>query len=472
MTREKQGIGVLLALLLTRLAAMALVPLNDVTEARYGEMARRMLASGDWVTPMHAAGVPFLAKPPLWAWLSAASMGVFGVNEFAARLPTLLLALLTLALAAYLAFRRHGRGGALAAALVLGSAMGFFVVSGTVMTDGALAFSTTLILAAFWLAFRYQEQPWRWMFFAACGIGLLAKGPVALVIAGMPVFFWTLRRKEWKNLWARLPWIRGALLTLLIAAPWYILAEIRTPGFLRYFLIGENFSRFLDPGWNGDRYGFAHAWPYGMIWAFALACFLPWSLALPAALKNAKSVWKDDDGWMLFLALWAGTSLVFFTAAANIIWPYPLPALTGIALLFAELRLRAGRPVRPAIAAVTVLAGLAAVLGFTLRPGAFDHSAKAVIALWRAQAPAENSRLVLWSRDLEFSAAFYSRDRAEATFDPAAVSALSKNGTRDYIIASPDAAALLPPGVRKNFAEAGRVRNARGTRILLGEKKP
>ncbi|MEN3809069.1 phospholipid carrier-dependent glycosyltransferase, partial [Chromobacterium piscinae] len=72
----------LLALLAIRLLAMWAIPLTDTTEARYAEIARKMLETGNWVTPLHDYGVPFWAKPPLSTWLSAASMGLFGVNEF------------------------------------------------------------------------------------------------------------------------------------------------------------------------------------------------------------------------------------------------------------------------------------------------------------------------------------------------------------------------------------------------------
>jgi 4-amino-4-deoxy-L-arabinose transferase-like glycosyltransferase len=432
MSKNARAVFIFASLLLARLAGMILIPLNDVTEARYGEMARKMLETGNWVTPLHDYGVPFLAKPPLWAWMSAASMGVFGVNEFAARLPALLLSAAAVALVAHTA-RRQGRGG-LAPALVLAGSFGFFAASGTVMTDPALVFCTTLVLCSFWLGFRHGDARWRWIFFAGCGLGLLAKGPVACVIAGLPVFFWVLRRREWKNLWRGMPWVRGALLTLLIAAPWYIWAEIRTPGFLKYFLVGENFMRFIDKGWGGDRYGYAHAYPYGTVWLFALTCFFPWSFALPAALKNVKNVWRDDDGWMLFLALWSVTSLVFFTFCANIIWPYGLPALPGCALLLAEIRARRGKEV-PAFPALFAAAfGVVAIGAVLLWPQKFDGSEKDVVALWRAANPSPDSALLFWGRGAEFSAAFYSQGRAKSTADPALALALLENRTQDCIV--------------------------------------
>jgi 4-amino-4-deoxy-L-arabinose transferase-like glycosyltransferase len=71
------------------------------------------------------------------------------------------------------------------------------------------------------------------------------QGPLAIVLVGMPIFFWVLLRNGWKAMWQRLPWISGSLLMLAIALPWYLLAEYRTPGFLNYFIMGEHVSRFL-----------------------------------------------------------------------------------------------------------------------------------------------------------------------------------------------------------------------------------
>jgi len=79
---------------LVRLLTLGLYPLNDTTEARYAEVARKMLELNDWITPWYDYGVPFWAKPPLSTWLTAISLKLFGINEFAARLPYFLLALL------------------------------------------------------------------------------------------------------------------------------------------------------------------------------------------------------------------------------------------------------------------------------------------------------------------------------------------------------------------------------------------
>jgi hypothetical protein len=161
---------------------------------------------------------------------------------------------------------------------------------------------------------------------------------------------------------------------------------------------------------------------------------------------------------------------VFFTLAANIIWPYPLPALPGLALLFTEVMLRLDKRIPIAAVYGTALAGAAATLIAVAIPHRFDHSERDMIEAWRGQAPAPDSRLLFWGyQRIEFSAAFYSRGRATTTSDDAAAEALLTNETRDYIVSTPAGFQRLPQQVREGFEDIGHYRNGRGVRILLRE---
>jgi 4-amino-4-deoxy-L-arabinose transferase-like glycosyltransferase len=112
--RERRWLALLVAALaVVRLATLAAYPLMDPTEARYAEIARKMLETGDWVMPQFDYGIPFWGKPPLSTWLSAAAMAAFGINEFAARLPSFLLLIGCGALVHWLATLRGGRDQAL-----------------------------------------------------------------------------------------------------------------------------------------------------------------------------------------------------------------------------------------------------------------------------------------------------------------------------------------------------------------------
>ncbi|GAC1032778.1 phospholipid carrier-dependent glycosyltransferase [Pseudomonas sp. No.21] len=475
---QRISLCALYGLLVVRLMLMGWVPLTDTTEARYAEIARKMLETGNWVTPLHDYGIPFWAKPPLSTWLSALSMGLLGQTEFAVRLPSLLLSLGVLWLVGSLVFRRAGRDMALITVLMLASSLFFFVSAGAVMTDPALVFCTTLILVAFWRAVVDGDGIWGYAFFLGIGLGLLAKGPIAIVLSGMPLFFWVLLRRQWLPLWQRLPWVRGSLLAALVAVPWYIWAEIRTPGFLDYFIMGEHVQRFLDPGWQGDKYGFAHATPHGMIWLFAVAALLPWSLVAPLwiwrSLKQPRAQAADDGGWLTFLLLWACLPLAFFSLSGNIIFPYTLPMLPAACLLFAELWNRTRRhdapPRLPWLAIAVVVLGIVLILLQAAVPERLLRTQKAVIAQWHALQPDADSQLIYWSKRREFSSEFYSSGRTRATHDAEALKRLL-GPARNFVAVSAGDVSELPNELQSRLERLAEIKVKGDTVLILGDAR-
>ncbi len=330
----------LVAAVLGRVLTLGVYPLMDTTEARYAEIARKMVELNDWVTPWFDYGVPFWAKPPLSIWLTSASFKLFGINEIAARLPHWLAGMGVAWLVWDLSARRSRREALYASALLIGSML-FFVAAGAVMTDMTLVLSTTLAMRGFWLGLYgndAERKRERWLLFVAAGVGLLAKGPIALVLIALPVAGWAVTTRNVATAWRELPWLRGGVLALAIAAPWYVLAEWRTPGFLDYFLVGEHWHRFVTPGWSGDLYGSAHSHPRGTIWLLAFVDLLPWTILLPVAAL----VWRKTGGipaaipadrsWRVYLLFWGLAPIVFFTAASNVLWPYVLPGIPAFAL--------------------------------------------------------------------------------------------------------------------------------------------
>lgn len=413
-----------LLLLALRLVAMGMMPLMDTTEARYGEIARKMAQWGDWVVPWHDRGVPFWGKPPLSFWLSAISFELLGVSEWAARLPHLLCNMATAAFVWDLARQAAlGLGGERAAAsganirlagplagalavLVLSASPGFFISSGAVMTDEALVLGMTAAIYGFWMALFAPDARKRrlsgWLFFVGLAFGLLAKGPLVLVLVGAPLFLWTAWCRQWGRVWRGLPWLRGTALMLVLALPWYALAEMRSPGFLEYFILGEHVQRFITPGWKGDLYGTAHLYPRGTIWAFMLLMIMPWPLLLPvlAWLGRGQPPAQAVDGsagqlWPRYLALWAVLPVVFFTPARNIIWTYVLPALPACALIItALLRRYSQRPWRATLAgAALVFAGALGGGAAVLRSGALEQASARQAVQQCRQAQAVNGAM-------------------------------------------------------------------------------
>ncbi|MDP1899995.1 MAG: glycosyltransferase family 39 protein [Rubrivivax sp.] len=408
------------ALLLVRLASLAMVPLMDTTEARYADIARRMVQGGDWITPWFTETVPFWGKPPLSFWATALSFKLLGVNEFAARLPHLLLGVAVAALV-WRHARRHSRRAAWHAMAWLGASSLFLVASGAVMTDMALALGTTLVMVGFWKAFHGGDgrarMPWAMVLGAA--IGLLAKGPVSVILWGVPVVGWVLFGGHLVQAWRRIAWLRGAALVLVVSLPWYAWAESRTPGFLEYFIVGEHWMRFVTPGWKGDLYGSAHIFPRGAIWLFALGAVAPWPFLLPALFPArrpaASAPAAFDPGERRYLLLWALTPCLFFTPARNILWTYVLPGLPALALLAGRWSATRERQ-RWAEGVLTsgVVLSIVATLGLIFvaqTNGRFDRkSAKAIVAEYRERR--QGGEPLYFLDRVPFSGSFYSDGQA------------------------------------------------------------
>lgn len=331
----ERRLGLLLfAILALRLCGLGMYPLMDTSEARYGEIARKMLESGNWITPMFDHGVPFWGKPPLSFWSQAAGMAVFGANGFGARIGTWLFHTATCAIIVRLgAQERDLRTGLLAAIIYSSCALGL-VSSGVVLTDPSLAFCVTLAFYGFWRALTHADRPAALLGFVAIGLGLLAKGPLVVVLVGIPLLAWIAFQPKPTGV-RRLPWLTGVALVLIIAVPWYVLAELATPGFLKYFILGEHGARFLFKGWQGDLYGTAHAHALGTIWLYLLGSLMPWSFAL-VLLYRYRHHYREQSAYYSMLLAWGLASPLFFTMASNILWTYALPALPAWALLIAD----------------------------------------------------------------------------------------------------------------------------------------
>lgn len=337
---------ILLFVALVRLVTLGAYPLADTTEARYAEIAREMVATGNWVTPQLDDSVPFWGKPPLSTWVTAASFRIFGINEFAARLPAFIMALIVALLCYLMGAQQRGREHGQVALIVLSTTGIFFIMAGCVITDPTLVLGTTLSMVGFWRALtetRLIARVWGYLFFVGVAIGLLAKGPVAVVLTLFPVGLWVVWKNKWSIVWQRLPWISGSVLAIAISLPWYLLAEANTPGFLKYFIVGEHWKRFTESGWHGDLYGNAHARPRGTIWLYWLVAAFPWSFLFIAILlrstlsRGSSSSISFSDDWVAYLLLWTSTPMIFFTFAGNILPSYVLPGSPAFALLMTEM---------------------------------------------------------------------------------------------------------------------------------------
>ncbi|HQZ25204.1 MAG TPA: glycosyltransferase family 39 protein [Flavobacterium sp.] len=319
-------------ILIFRLLLTATIPLLDKTESRYAEIARIMQETKQWIVLQIDYGVPFWAKPPLSTWLSAGSFEVFGVNEFAARFPSFLLSIILIIIAGKMV-KKEGYSFYLPGFILL-TMPEFLIHTGVVSTDTSLEFCITIMMISFWKTMQSETKTyWNYVFFIALGFGFLAKGPLITVLTFPPLFLWCcLDVQRFKAVFSKFSIILGILITAVIALPWYYFCEQQSPGFLDYFIVGEHYKRFLEPGWKGDLYGSGHSQPKGMIWLLMIAFMFPWILVVLYKLwKNKSTVLKNN--WVSFLIAWAFWTPLFFTISSNILHTYLLPSAMPIMFL-------------------------------------------------------------------------------------------------------------------------------------------
>ena len=465
LTDRRFLLGALVALAVIRFALMWWMPFTDTTEARYAEIARKMLETGDWITPQFDYGVPFWGKPPLHTWLSALGMQLFGVNGFGARILIFLSGLTVVALSGAFMKRYVGSHQAMVVMVVVFSSVLFFGASAFVMTDMVMVLGTTLSMVAFYTCVtdRSASKVWGYLFFVGLAIGLLAKGPTATVLTLMPIGLWVIIGRRW-TLLSALPWVWGTVILVTLTLPWYVAAEVKTPGFLRYFIVGEHFERFTVSGWKGDLYGSGHARTKGLIWIYWLGAFLPWTgfaawlLLRPKAI--AEVVNAGSRGWHSYLLLWAIAPMLLFTPAANILAAYVLPGIPASALLLVSLWATIqGRPrVTPktifglAVGSMTVLF-LTTTLLVRFSPETLHLKSQQALVAQATQID-QNIRLTYWG-GRSYSAEFYTQGQARVTTDQTVLSALAGNSITDAVAVNTEALAEVAPILGDRFTTIG-----------------
>ena len=207
--------------------------LMDDVDAVQGQIARNMLQSGDWVTA-RLDGVAYLEKSPLKYWMMAVSFQIFGVHDWAARIPIALAAILLCWVTACFAAWAFGRRAGLYAGLVMATSIGLFLFTRILIPDVILTLTIALALWSLLRAIEPDEpHPSRWaiLMWACMGTGLLLKGLIAAVfpVAAGLLYLLLTRQLFLRATWTRLRPFSGILVFLLIAAPWHILATLRNP---------------------------------------------------------------------------------------------------------------------------------------------------------------------------------------------------------------------------------------------------
>ncbi|MGO9038836.1 MAG: phospholipid carrier-dependent glycosyltransferase [Steroidobacteraceae bacterium] len=327
-------LGLALFLALLWFATLSLRPLFNPDEGRYAEIAREMLAGGDWVIP-HLNGLAYIEKPPLQYWATALALRVFGQSEFAARFYTACCALATLLTVWFLARRLWSIAAAWRAAAMLASMMLFLVMGQLLTLDMGLTLYLTAALAGFVLAQTGPRRPSElgWMLFAwvAAALGVLSKGLVAAAIPAAVLVSYSAWARDFSP-WRRLHVAWGLPLFLAIAVPWHWLAARRLADFAQFFFVHEHLARYLTPSANREE----PWWYFGAVLALGS---VPWTLSVMRVMVLGWRRREPGGGFnpSAFLWIWAWFVCIFFSLSESKLIPYILPSLPAIALLIASL---------------------------------------------------------------------------------------------------------------------------------------
>lgn len=329
-------------------------------DAVQAQIARTMLSSGDWVTA-RLDGVAYLEKSPLIYWMMAVTFRIFGVHDWAARLPLALSVILLCWVTYRFARWAFDDDSGLYAGLALATSVGLFLFTRILIPDAIL---TLTITGAIWAWLRLLEpderdlRKWSLILGACLGSGLLLKGLIAVVfpvLAGMAYMAVT-RQLFSLTEWKRLHLFEAVLVTLVIALPWHVLATLRNPpyiafsmhsgpgeyrGFLWFYFFNEHLLRFLNLRYPRDY----NTVPRFLFWALNLVWLFPWSFYLLGAPTLSYQPTARAGRARLMAVCWAGAVMVFFTFSTTQEY-YSMPIYPALALLIGSALAAGGRWVR------------------------------------------------------------------------------------------------------------------------------
>lgn len=316
------------------LSGLGRLPLTDPYEGRYAEISREMLERGDLITPF-LNYVKCFENPPLLYWINAASLKLFGLNEFAARLPTALCCLVVLSATYTVARHLYDRRTALLSAIFLGTSAGFVLQSRTIQTGTVLTLCLTVALGAFIVAAQqdlrpqHSAAPW-YLFHLFCSLAVLAGGMVGIILPAGIILIYLLLAGRWELL-PRMRCGSGLMLFMAVAAPWFLLVWLRNPEFARFLSHHGYVERFGVP-LAGQRQ------PFWLLLPLLGVAMLPWSWYFPPALAKA---WREQGREAgrsgLFLLIWGVSVILLCSAGGARQLSSLLPSFPPLAILTAHL---------------------------------------------------------------------------------------------------------------------------------------
>lgn len=333
-------------------------PLFTPDEGRYSEVAREMVATGDYITP-RVNGVTFLDKPILYYWLQAIAIQLFGLNEWALRFFPALLGVFGCLMSYVCGRKLFNRRTGILSALILGATPLYFASAHYANLDLEVAVWISCTLLSFITALRNPARPqtsWLLATYVFAALAFLTKGLIGFVFPVMIIGSWIILTWRW-DLLKRTHIGAGLMLAFVIVLPWYTLAQHNNPEFLHYFFVTQQFTRYLSAAEFNSHAPF---WFYAPI---VLIGFFPWTLfSIQAYYQSIKRVCKNarlhhDE---LFLMLWFALVFIFFSIPRSKPIGYILPVFPPLAMLTANYLVASFSNVKPYNVRIT--AGIFAVI--------------------------------------------------------------------------------------------------------------
>jgi 4-amino-4-deoxy-L-arabinose transferase-like glycosyltransferase len=348
---------------------------DDDVDAAHAMVSQEMLQRNDFVVP-YMDGLRYLIRPPMHFWMVAASYKLLGESEFATRLP-LSLAMVGMVLLTFEFGRRFfGQRAGLYGALAVATSLGMFIFTRIMIPEAIYALAFEGIFYLFLRSWTGSLDPrvGYWGASALCAIAVLTRAVIGLLFPALTILAFITMTRGWHR-WRELRLFSSSAIFLAIAAPWHILAGLRSPGFFWAYFINEHINRALGTRIPHD-YGAVPLWIW---WSSHLIWLFPWSVFFPLALRNlpfSPRPWREtlatSEQARLLLFVWAGVILLFFSLESGSrmeyysfgAWP-AISLLLGLGIAQAEESDQAWlKPIHRVLAGLAL--SLAAIAGYFL----------------------------------------------------------------------------------------------------------
>lgn len=339
--------------LLFLFVGISLYPLMDVDETRYAVMARDLAYSWDWnVLKLNMA--PFLEKPPLYFWIVAASIKLFGgFSAFAVRFPIAVLSSILVFFTYFMGKITISRKFGMISAFVLLSSLFFLIFSHVAIIDMVLTvFMTSAIYFSFLTHFceeKYKKYAW-WYFYTMIGLGFLAKGILALAIPALIIFIYNLITKTVKDIFKPVNLLPGLFILMVMILPWHLdMYKIYGFQFVKEYFLIHHFGRFMGSEYIGRERPFWYFIPVFLMgfmpWTFIFIAFVIDSFKkLAEKYKAAEGKFKEkisalltvttnEQKMLLFFSIFFLVVFLVFSSSSTKLPSYILPIFPAAAML-------------------------------------------------------------------------------------------------------------------------------------------